>query len=712
MAGTPTEPVAHLLPSEPSSPHPPQMDSWDRRWFQAIMGLTLILRMGYFTGHVKVVYFSQPVLTAQRFYEAARYLAEDGESRVTTAFDPPLWSWLFSPIYQLVSEPARLPITYLVQHFMGLATVMLVFATAFRIAGRWPAVLASILTATYGPLAAYSNMTLPVALTALLLMLLVYFLIRSATEYGVEYLMVAGIVFALCALVYPGIYVFLPVALIRLITLPPPVRSKGPPFRTPTEDLIARLGAWANPIAFLIPIGLGIAFFGIVTSAQVGHFAPFPYRGGVYAWLGNGPTADGIHIEPPETFSSAEPASPASVETYAYQVMLEEQPGTNPAPMEIWSYWMRRAGEAIASDWERSLSLLAKKAWLLLSHTEGSNQVSYTFLRQINPFARWWPSTYGLIAFFAILGFWTAAHVPWTWPRHWLWMLLLCLWAVTVFYYVDGESRAQTVPLLSVVSAIGMQRAFRYVTGRPARRRYSRRFGLPIAGLAGFFIFVDWFAVGQSQPARDWWRYALAAHGAQEWEAAARACDMAMERGVRDTWVYVYRGDLYRDRQRDEDALNMYERALLLDPNHPEPYFKTALVMRDRQDYALAVALLRAARLRAPTPMPVPYRSEYGMLALRAGDLQTAFDELNLAMAYQPRNVAALLGLAEISRRRGDMNRYAILLARAASLDRAQVAVELDRIKRPIPPEAMEAEPYQANRKLIDQLRDNGESEQ
>ena len=706
MAKRRKNPVAAFLPSEPMAPRPPKMTRQDRRWFWAILGLAAVLRMGYFVGHAKTIYFFQPVLEAQYYFEAASNLADGVKDLEASAFHPFFYPWLLGPLYSLLNPPVRLPITYILQHGMGVLTVALVFLLAFRVSGRQTAILAALLTATYGPLAAFANETLPVTLVTLLFTAIVFFLVCAAASYGIEFLIMGGLALALCGLTDPGVYFFLPFALVRLLTIPPPARAVGPPFRGPGEDLLAPLGRWANVVLFLTPPLLGVIFYGIIVSAETGHFAVLPWRAGVHFYLGNGPFSDGVYLDTPQRSTSEEFLLQSPVEEFAVAVMNNE-PEPPVSGLDRTVFWFGRSFASIATNPLRWVSLVGKKALLVASHHEGSNQASYGFLRHINPFARHWYSTYGLISFLAIMGVATAVGVVWPWPRHWLWLFLVAQILAMALFFVDDASRAQIVPLLSVFAAIGAQRIWHHRGHRRSRRRAMLLRGAPLCAVLVAVIGVDWFGVANAHPGRNWWRYAWAAYQAGEWDVAARACDRAVDLGERRPMVFVCRGNLYFREGALEEALDAYEQAMLIHPDHPEAYFMAAKIFLQREQYETAVSLLKMARQTAPRPLPSEYRSEFGILALRAGDLRAANEELSLALSLAPDNVAALTGLAEINRREGDMMRYGQLIERAQSTDTALATIYRDQIGKPIPEGVMEVEPFRLLRKLNEELEQN-----
>ncbi|MCX7048857.1 MAG: tetratricopeptide repeat protein [Candidatus Sumerlaeota bacterium] len=691
-------PIASLLPSEPASPHPPRMKRADWRWFWAIAGLAIILRLAYFTGHVKTVYFSQPVLEARLNYETAQRSAARVEGIEVSTFEPMLYTWMMGVAYRLINPPVRLAFTYLLQHALGVLTVVLVFFTAFRVAGRRPAIVAALLTAVYAPLAALSNEALPTALIALEIIALLYFLICAATSRTLEYLFLAGGAFAACALTWPAIYLFLPVALARLCTMPPPVRAKGPHLLIQDEAMLRGARRWAVPAVFLIIPALAILFHGVATSALVGRFDPFPWRGGPLFYLSNGPMADGVFLNLPAMAHQWDNEFIRPAEAFAREGAPQSDEPLS--PLRLGLFWYGKALSQIAANPGRWLSLMAKKALLLISQTEGYNQVSYSFLREINPFARIWPSIYGLIALFALLGFQATRNVPWFWPRHWVWLLVACLGASVALFNVDAQQRALLVPVLSIMAALGAQRAWRHLW-RSSRRRALVRFGLPLIAVLVLIIFVDWFGIGRRRQGRDWWNYAWAAYQANEWSAAAQACDRSLELGERNAQVYVYRGDLYMHDNKTSEAIRCYRRAIAADHSYPQSYYALAMLNLNREDYAQAASFLKAALERAPKSPE--YLAEFGLIALRAGDLDLAFHHLNQAYAWAPDNIAALAGLAEVYRRQNDLARYESLYRRAMTKDVAQTTLQLNRIRKPISPQALEAPAFQIPRSLVEE---------
>ena len=694
------EAVAALLePDLPSVPTPRPMRPVDWRWFWAIVGLAAILRLGYFVGHSKTVYAAEPTLDARHYFNVATAIANDEADAIGGAFDPPAYPYLLGHLYRILNEQARLSLTYLIQHAIGVATVVLVFLTAFHLGGIGPAAMAALATATFAPLAAFENEALPVSLIALGFIAVVFFLVLAGKSRSIEYVFVAGWAFALCALAYPGIYMFLPVAVIRLFALPAPERLFAGPFRLVSSAAPSRPGRWVNPVAFLLGPAVTALFYGIATDAKTGGFTPFPARGGVYFYLGNGPTANGVFFDAPMEISEPGGALQSRVESFAisqYARRLKvrgQEVRENPAPWSVSAFWYGEALSWMRSHPRLSLSLLAKKLMLALSQVEGSNHTSYSFCRHIDPFARWWPSTYGAIVILAVLGLRMVAGVPWTWPRHWLWLFVASQWGCQGLFFVDAGTRAPVVPVLSIVAALGAQRAW-HLLSRRTRRPRALRMGVPAAVALSVAVYGDWFRVVPENEGLDWWRYASAAYQAQEWDTALRACNRAIETGEENALLYVCRGDLYKRQNAFEKAEADYRRAIYLEPSQAAPYYGLAQLFIDRKEYDRGAACLMAAINRSPKD--AAYLAEFGVLAMRAGDVAEAENRFRMAHAHDPNNITALVGLAEIEGRRGDSVRERQLRDRAYQINVAETRIETDRVsgKPDITSDVLKVEPF------------------
>lgn len=657
----------------------------DWRWFWAILGLAAVLRLGYFVGHSKTVFAWQPVVDAHYHYVAAQHFAERDPIIGSGAFHPPLYTSMLGIFYRALDESVRLPFTYLLNHLFGVGGVALTFLAAFHVAGRWPAVVAALLVSTCGPFVAFGNDVLPETLIALFIVAMLYLLILAVDSKGADYPFWAGCVFALCAQTFPGVYFFLPMILLRLVTLPPSRRPAGPPYRPFEEGASLYFGRWMAPVTFALPLLLGPIFYGVVTQAQTGHFAPFPARGGVYFHLGNGDGADGMSLRRGRSLieNVNEPLDPVhayAVEEYRRRHISpdDEYLDEGPSPLKLSAFWAKETLDDIASQPFAWISLISKKAILTFNHHSSADHTSYAFDRQINPFARWWPPTFGLIVVLGLVGVWPSAKSTWAWPRHWLWLFALCHVVCLTLFFVNARARAPMTPVLSIMAGLGVVRLWR-LAGRKSRRRSLFRFASPSLIAFSVLVFVDWFNVAGANVGRDWWRYAWAAYRSDQWNIAARACDRAIELGEGHPLLYVYRGRLYMDQGKARHAEKYYRLAILAQPEFARPYYEIGRHYMERGEHLKGVSYLKAAVLHGPDEPE--FLAALGMAAMRARDRDgqprpadeaLAFEVLQRAIAWDPHNLELLVALGEYELRQGNEKAANRRLERARDIDYAE----------------------------------------
>lgn len=124
------------------------------------------------------------------------------------------------------------------------------------------------------------------------------------------------------------------------------------------------------------------------------------------------------------------------------------------------------------------------------------------------------------------------------------------------------------------------------------------------------------------------------------------------------------RGVVAEDMAETEQALEVYRRALALDPGHTDLALRVAYELAKRNDVPAGIQVLKDAAKAAPRdPRPLVYLAQFYAKHLKKPDLALKFAEQ--AVAIDPAQVAGYLALYELYAGSGQMQKAEEVIDRA-----------------------------------------------
>jgi len=442
-----------------------------------LVAAALLFRVVYWLLASKSAFLHTPVVDASFFDTWARTLAAGNVFQAQVFFKPPLYAYLLSWLYEAGFSMTGVLI---LQMLVGSVTVLLTFAVGRLVFTPRIAFGGALITALLPILPFFETQllgetwTTPLTLGALLLVLRV---VNGKTKAEGRTQFFAGLLMGLAALGRPNLML-----------------------------LIVAVAAWqwwwgrsGNRVVSPGSIGLLLAGFLLAVSPatihnlKYGEFSMISANLGSNLVAGNSDTADGVS------------AIPVGVLWDDLQLQSKQAGADDPAQAS--RYLTERALKWMAANPGRTLTLVGKKALLLVNAQEGRNNINPVwFAKEDGVFllARWWPATWLMLPV-AILGL--------AYFRRWrpggnllLWVVLVQAAAILPFF-VNARFRLPLLPLLALFAAAG---AAVLIDLWKARDR--RALVVPLGFLTALFVVVniDWFSLAdESWLARDWFNQGL-----------------------------------------------------------------------------------------------------------------------------------------------------------------------------------------------------------
>jgi len=315
-----------------------------------------LLRLVYLVELSQTPFFAYPVLDAQYYTDWAQKLSAGNFSFPPGFQGNPLYPYLLAVFYHIVG-PSALYLR-LVQHGLGLLTVLLVFLIGKKMFSPAVGLLAGLLYALFLPAIFYEGWFLSASLAAFLTALLLALL--PAKPAGTRWFL-SGIGAGLLTLARPSL---IPLALLAWI-LSGPVRR-----RVKTAFLFL-----AGFFLLLLP-------YSIQYHHDRGDWILVSAHGGENFYLGHNPRAQGS-LNLPE-FARGYP----SLEHDDFIREAERRSGKKLTPAGSSRYWFRRGLRFIASHPLHSLKLFLVKNYLFLSGADIADNYQYSFFQKLLPLLR------------------------------------------------------------------------------------------------------------------------------------------------------------------------------------------------------------------------------------------------------------------------------------------------------------------------------------
>ena len=584
--------------------------------------LGALLRILHHAAFVESPLGAAPILDAELYDALARGFAAGNWLGDSVFYFNPLYPYVLGLVYRLFGPGAIGP-AHLLQHGLGVGTVVLVALAARMSFGPRAALFAGLLAATYRPFLLYEELLVTETLVVFTCALgLVLTLRAGAPGAGRAQALIAGLAHGVGLLARPTL-----ASLAALIWL-------------------WRVRSARAPLVALAGIALAVAPVTLRNAIVApGTFTIITAHGGETFYVGNRRGADGSNRQP--DFVRSGPRT----EHEDFRREASRRLGREVDLATAADYWRRQALAEIVADPAAWLRLLGKKAALLASDFEKGDNEDPGAARQLIPIERLPLPSFGPIAFLALVGTLALRErrrlrpppkseaQPMVIPGA---SLLLGLTALAyaagcLLVFVTARYRLPLVVSLLPVAGEGMVAALALVGAvrRAPGQAVPRLTPLALVAIGGLLV-----ALYRPLPAADRDDPAIA----------------AVNLGV----LKEAKGDL-------EGAIASYRRAIALRPELALGHFNLGVAERRRGQLAAADSAFREALRLDPR-----YADALDQLAMtheQAGDLETARVLYERAIAIDSTRPRYYRDLGRLHVLRGDAPGATAAWERALRLD-------------------------------------------
>jgi tetratricopeptide (TPR) repeat protein len=450
----------------------------DRKYDVLLVAIpALVVRLIYVFQLADTPFFTHPIVDAEYHDAWAREILRLGIGHEGVYFRAPLYPYFLSLIYSLTNGSylaARLA-----QALLGTSAAVLTYLTGWELTRRRAvALLAGIGTALYGMLVYFDGELLIETLFTPLLIAAVWAYTRSRTEQNSLRLLWTGVFLGLAAITRPSALVLLPILILdHLFSLK--VRAAVP---RPVKRITR---------AFILTTGCFLPIFPVTwhNVHKGGDFVLIANQGGINFYIGNNPSADGLH--------SVVPGLGTNWDVPMISYLAYGAQGRVLKPSEVSAYYSGLARRLIATQLLQAVRLTAKKFCAFWNRLEVSNNRDlYFFIHETRIMPHLRRLGFWLVGPLGLLGLWLG------WRKKLLpgWFLgFILLYSLSVIaFFVTARFRAPLIPFLLICAATALMHL-------PAKRarlldaERIRHFALLI--LFGVFVNTNPWNIEAENPA-------------------------------------------------------------------------------------------------------------------------------------------------------------------------------------------------------------------
>ncbi len=492
-------------------------------------------------------HFVHPIMDEQVYDDLARGILNGTWPTANPFFQAPLYPYFLALLYKIFGLDNRL-LVQLAHGVVSAGGAGLAALCAARIWNRRAGWLAGLLLAGAWTSVYFAGELLATSLASTLLLALLWALLAAETDARrqavPQRLLLAGVLWGLCAVTRPNVLILVPVIAWYLY------RHGG--LRPPRAWLFLLLGM-ALPLLPVTGYNLFKGHDPVLIASS----------GGVNFYVGNNSQADGMSVYVPGTAASWEGL------TDQVTALAENESGRSLRPSQVDRFYYRKGLDFLMREPGEAARLYAAKLRYLFAAGERSNNKNIYFWRDRSPLLRWpvWLGWAPILAL-AVLGWFRRDLLP---ARRFVLLAVPAAYAVTLLaFFVNARFRLPALALLSVAAGGGLDWLWTMWRGRSWA---GAKPGLIVAAaVLAFAIIPDalnfrpaegfknpfiWRSLGQSYAA------------AGKLDRASRAYERAFEyrsyaSPERLAWIADYlfaeRGNILLQLGRQSEALQLYGR--------------------------------------------------------------------------------------------------------------------------------------------------------
>ncbi len=525
----------------------------------------------------------------------------------------------------------------LIQVFLGVVTLFLIYKIGESLSSKKVGLLAMILAAFYGPLFFHEQIFIPEALSLPLYAGSFYACCLFMDQPSIKKGLILGGLFGLAALTKAGILLFIPVFFIAVVIKE--IRSTHRRFLPLGVCLISFL-------LILAPVSAHNMIYGKDRVWLTSH-------SGFNFYIGNNPKSEGVFVAPEGSGSNVE----AQIEDS--KAIAQKALGKSLKASEISRYWSERAWEFIRQNPVKFAELCVRKALLFFSADEISDVDDYLFGKNFNPVLKFPWLGFSILGPFVILGLVVSIKTI----RH---RFLTVAWIVSYLlglaaFFINARYRLPLLSIFFVIAAMAAIDLFNRIKNRawPQASFYCLILALGVWLTQLPLVGTDWV--------RDYVNAGDVYQQKKDFEQAIELYQKALAIDPNSYKANLAMGIVQTKLGNDDKAKDFYFRSLAANPNNAQAYNNLGFWYNQQGDLEQAKDyFLKAIELK---PNSSQAHNNLGMIYGKMGDDQKAFEEFEISLNLNPRSARAYTNLGLIYYRLKELGKAEDCWRKALEID-------------------------------------------
>ncbi len=564
-------------------------------------------------------FFDTLIIDMEWFDEAAMNIVSGGAWSTEMLFRGPLYPHLLAFLYNTFGHSYLFP--RMVQHLLGLGTLLLVIYLAHRLFDQRTAFVAGLIYAFYGTVILYEGELLIVTLYTFLLVSFIVLTLRIRHSPPI-FSALAGGFLGLAAMARPNILCLILVVIPYLV--PGAGRVRG-----------TRVGLQRGAF-FMLGLVLALLPLTIKYYRLTGELIIVSSQGGLNFYLGNNPLADGWNTVIPGLGTWRNPD---------VQRITDRELDHHASPGEISTHWLKKGLLWLGENPGKALELYLRKICLLATGYEIKNNMnlyhfaSYSWLLSLLMWDRFGISfPWGIVFPLGMVGLLLKLPGGANEVRM-LRCVLLVYMLFMLPFFICGRYRIPLVPLMVIFSA----RFLLWLLERVKGGNYNH------AIISLLVVFTLMYISN---------------------------ADLCGARIRDDSQVHYDLGNIYQRKGDMERAIFEYEKAIQERPAYPNALFNLGNIYTDLGDYNQAIIYYKRA---------VDYHTTFsdalvnlGMALTKKGRIREAIDYLKRAIDSGENQSAAYNNLGIAYLRMEDYDKALECFEKAFSLEPSNINIRLN----------------------------------
>ncbi len=529
--------------------------------------LALFLRALHFQFFYGHPFFDHPIIDGLAYHQKALHILADGSSPKEVFFQDPLYPRFLVAIYSIFG--VNFTPVYAVQMLLGSLIPVALYYMVLKLLSKKTAILASLIAACYPTFIFYDVLLMKESLGLFLCVAAFWSIITAVySSKSVWLLFPTGILYGLAVMTRGNLLLFSPFLVVWIL-------FSVHPIETMKKRIKASVILAAGVTLAILPVSLRNYFVG-------GEFVLLTAQGGANFFLGNNPESDGASGRP--KFIRKTPV----YEKDDFRAEAEKRLGRPLSAKEVDDYWFEQGIRFIKEQPAAFLKLTLRKFLLFFNYFEIPDNYNIYYFHKISPILKMPFIRYGLIVPLALTGMLMNSG---KFRKLMLLYLFIIVYAGTVIiFHVYARYRLTAAPFFIIFAASALIAYYEMITKRNWKK---------------LMVFLSFSIIFWFFSHMDVANYTLARS-------------------------YYTQGFIMSQENRFPEALDLYEKAIEIDPNYSEAYNNIGRILYSHQRYDEAEKYWMKS-LESNPDLP-EVRNNLGTLFIRKGDIEKAIKEYRTAV--------------------------------------------------------------------------------